>query len=153
MEPDRSVVVILEDIDELTKEDTDERKLLNILDGINQSENIVFIATTNYPDKLKERIINRSSRFDRRYELKLPNKEVREFYLRNKLKKSDLEKLGEEELTRWINETEGLTLAHLDELIVLIVILGNEFDYVLKKLLSMGEKLKASDQNYSKAGF
>ena len=63
IEPDRPLIVILEDIDSLAGEDRySTTKLLNILDGIKQIENVVYIATTNYPEKLQERITNRPAK-------------------------------------------------------------------------------------------
>jgi predicted AAA+ superfamily ATPase len=50
IEPERPLIVILEDIDSLAGEDRySTTKLLNILDGVNQIDNVVYIATTNYP--------------------------------------------------------------------------------------------------------
>ena len=57
IEPNRPLVVILEDIDSIAGESRSQTsRLLNILDGVKQIENVVYIATTNYPEKLEERI-------------------------------------------------------------------------------------------------
>jgi protein TonB len=53
-------------------------------------EGVVYIATTNYPEKLQERITNRPSRFDRRYKVELPNEEIRRAYIQHKLNDDDL---------------------------------------------------------------
>ena len=64
VEPTRPLVVLLEDIDSLAGENRYQTaRLLNILDGVKQIEGVVYIATTNYPEKLQERITNRPSRF------------------------------------------------------------------------------------------
>ena len=76
IEPDRKIILILEDIDNFINVDKALlTKLLQILDGSNKLDNIITIATTNYQEKLEERIANRPSRFDRRYEIGLPSKE------------------------------------------------------------------------------
>jgi len=54
--------------------------VLNLLDGVKQVDNIIYIATTNYPELLEERILNRPSRFDRRFHIGTPSAEVRKFY-------------------------------------------------------------------------
>jgi predicted AAA+ superfamily ATPase len=82
IEPKRPLIVLLEDIDSLAGEGRSQTaRLLNILDGVKQIEGVVYIATTNYPEKLQERITNRPSRFDRRYKVELPNEEIRRAYI------------------------------------------------------------------------
>src|SRR5258705_13886621 len=66
IEKDRPLVIIFEDIENLCTGGSTETLLLNVLDGLDQLENVVYLATTNYIEKLKERIMNRPSRFDRR---------------------------------------------------------------------------------------
>lgn len=134
IEPDRKIVVIIEDIDGLFHAGkTTETILLNILDGMGQMDNVVYLATTNYPEELAERIINRPSRFDRRYEISLPNEEVRRYYFEHTLKPEDLES-DLVDINRWVAETDGLSIAHLREVIVSTVIQGNSFDDTIKLL-------------------
>ena len=91
IEPNRPLVVLLEDIESLAGESRNQTsRLLNILDGVKQIEGVVYIATTNYPEKLQERITNRPSRFDRRYKVELPNDEIRMAYINHKLNEDDL---------------------------------------------------------------
>lgn len=60
-EPERPIFVPLEDVDGLMAQ---EQYLLNLLDGANQSDGVVFLATTNYLHKLPPRLVSRPSRFD-----------------------------------------------------------------------------------------
>lgn len=146
IEPKRRIVTMIEDIDGLFHSGkATETLLLNILDGMNQMDNIVYVATTNYPEELAERIVNRPSRFDRRYEITIPNPEVREFYLRNTLKSEDLndEELGID-IDEWVKQTEGLSIAHLRELIVSTVIQGNTFEETIEILKDFNTKTPTS---------
>ena len=132
IEPDRPLIVILEDIDSIAGEHNyTVGKLLNILDGVKQIENVVYIATTNYPEKLQERITNRPSRFDRRYKVELPNKDIRRCFIQNKLTKEDLEKIDIEE---WVKKTEGMSLSHLKEVVISVVIIGRDFNETINNL-------------------
>ena len=82
IEPDRPLIVILEDLDAMIDEDSwIISTALNLLDGVKQISNVVYIATTNYPEKLEDRITNRPSRFDRKYEIPLPNAAIRKEYM------------------------------------------------------------------------
>jgi chromosomal replication initiation ATPase DnaA len=95
VEPDRPLIVLLEDIDSLAGEGRHQTaRLLNILDGVKQIEGVVYIATTNYPEKLQERITNRPSRFDRRYKVELPNEDIRRAYIQHKLNDDDLDNIN-----------------------------------------------------------
>ena len=138
IEPTRPLVVILEDIDALAGDDRySTSQLLNILDGVKQIEGVVYIATTNYPEKLQERLTNRPSRFDRRYKIDLPNADIRRSYITNKLNNDDLEKIDIEE---WIEKTEGMSLSHLKEVVVSVVVMGRTFEETMSSLEELKKK-------------
>lgn len=132
IEKTRRIVTIIEDIDGLFHSGkATETLLLNILDGMNHMDNIVYLATTNYPEELADRVMNRPSRFDRRHEIGLPNAAVRKFYLENTLFPEDLAQINIDE---WVEKSDKLSVAHLRELIVSTVIQGNSFDETIKLL-------------------
>lgn len=150
------LIIVLEDLESYLVSNSGTALLLNILDGINQIDNVVFLGTTNYPERLEERILNRPSRFDRIYYFGLPDEKVRRFFIKSKLKEGDLEKIDLEE---WVKKTEGFTLAHLREIIISTVVLGNDFEEVLSILRGMSKLPDSKDyktpQNYNspKIGF
>jgi len=153
IEPDRPIITIIEDIDGLCQHKETETKLLNVLDGIEQLENVVYLATTNYTERLSERILNRPNRFDMRIEVKSPNDECRRIYLEHKLKGEDLASVDLEE---WVEKTRGMTMAHLGEVIKSVLILGNSFEDTVKNLHDL--KTIPNSRNYdtefaSKIGF
>ena len=80
IEPARNLIVVLEDIDEIINSHG-EKSLLSLLDGEAQVDNIVYLATTNYPDRLGARIVNRPSRFDERIFVGMPSAVARRSYL------------------------------------------------------------------------
>ena len=145
IEPDTPLIVILEDIDGIAGEGTwSTSMLLNLLDGIKQINNVVYLATTNYPEKLEERITNRPSRFDRRYEIEMPNDKVREAYIRNKLTEEELLGINLEE---WLSKTKGLSLAHMRELIISVCAMGNTFEDTMDRLNGLKIKPKIKSKN------
>jgi energy-coupling factor transporter ATP-binding protein EcfA2 len=153
IEPDTRILTIFEDLDGLVRNSETETVLLNILDGMNQSENVVNIGCTNYPENLKERILNRPSRFDKRYNIGLPDAKVRKFYLEHKINEEDLKIIGGNSFDDIVSKTEGLTLAHLGELIKSVFIFGNSLDNTLKTLTDMSLTISSSnDENRKKIG-
>lgn len=145
IEPKRHLITIIEDIDGLCQNKEVETNLINALDGIEQIDRVVYLATTNYTERLSDRIVNRPNRFDIRLEVKSPNAECRRKYFEAKLKKEDLEKVDLEE---WIKKTEGMTMAALGEVIKSVVILENDFDETVSRLTGMA-KIPLS-RNYNK---
>jgi SpoVK/Ycf46/Vps4 family AAA+-type ATPase len=132
IEPNRPLVVLLEDIESLAGESRNQTsRLLNILDGVKQIEGVVYIATTNYPEKLQERITNRPSRFDRRYKVELPNEDIRRAYIQHKLNDDDLKNIDIEE---WIKKTEGMSLSHLKEVVISVIVMGRSFEETMDNL-------------------
>lgn len=131
VEPDRPLLVVWEDIDAYVGHSHIEAQGLAFLDGDAQVSNVVFMATTNYPEKLDKRLVNRPGRFDRVVKIGLPNAEARRMYLEAKLG-TTVAPDGRDLL----DLTHGLSFAHLRELVVGIRIQG-------KGALEVAERLKA----------
>lgn len=124
IEPDRPIICTIEDIDSILSNygHATKSSFLNLLDGSSQVSNIVYIATTNYPEELEENISNRPSRFDRRYEIGLPDDNVRRVYIMNKINEEDLKHI---DIDYWVEQTNGFSISHLKELIISVIIFGN----------------------------
>lgn len=114
VEPNRPIVVMLEDLDTII-EMYGESDLLALMDGELQIDNVVFVATTNYPERLDKRLINRPSRFDIVRKIGMPGVDARRTYLQTK---NDRLQDQTEELEEWVELTNDFSIAHLKELIV-----------------------------------
>lgn len=154
IEQNRKIIVVLEDVDIFFNGNSqDESRILNFLDGGMSIDGLVTIATTNYPEKLQERVVNRPSRFDRRYEIGKPNAEVRRYYLENKLKIGGLE-LSKEEIENIVDNTEGLTIDHLKEYFLSVFVLGYSHDEAIKDIDEISAtKILKNSKGKSKIGF
>jgi SpoVK/Ycf46/Vps4 family AAA+-type ATPase len=145
IEPNRKFILIIEDIDNFTSNRDLTSALLQILDGNDKIDNVVVIATTNYPELLEERISSRPSRFDRRYEITTPDEKVREFFIKNKVNKKFFKKIP---LKTWVESTDGFTIDHIKELILSHCILDLDFNESLETLNDMitNSTLKSIDK-------
>src|SRR5271156_5568063 len=132
IEPDRPIIVVLEDIEEMI-ENYGEHGLLGLLDGEHQVSNVVVLATTNYPERLGERIINRPSRFDEVILVDMPSAKARFRYLKHVLKDT----IPDAEIQTWVDATDKLSIAHLRELIVATQCLGRPYEEVINRLRRM----------------
>lgn len=109
-------VLVLEDLDALI---TPQNRafILNELDGFAANVGIVTLATTNHPERLDPAILERPSRFDRKYPFELPNLAERQTYLA--LWNDGLEenlRLSVEGVEQICQQTEGFSFAYLKEL-------------------------------------
>lgn len=131
VEPDRPIVCIFEDIDAIIARygDTD---LLQWLDGNQQVDRAVNLASTNYPERLDKRIISRPRRFDRILEVPPPEKQIRVAYFARKLPE-----LSMAERHRWVELSEGLPFAALAELVISVECLGNDLEKTVALLKSI----------------
>ena len=147
IEPRRPILTIIEDIETFmgqSDESSSARALLALLDGETQVDHVVHLATTNKPDLLEDRIVKRPGRFDLVIGLNHPVADARKAYLYNILK----DHVTEEELQVMTDETEGLGLAHLRELVVASYCLGLDRKETLARLKSdFKSKLKAGGKN------
>ncbi len=133
------ILINIDDIDALVSlNPSTETLLLNILDGAYQIENVVYIASTNHPEILEDRILNRPSRFDKRYYVTYPNEKTREFYFKRKIHKDDLKKIDINDI---VKRTKGLSVAHLGEFIKSVFIFGKDIDSVIETLKGMNKKI------------
>lgn len=159
IEPERKIIVILEDFDGITQQDKSaESNLLQILDGNSQYDNIICIATTNHIEDLKTSFTNRPSRFNLIYEYKKPNAEVRKYYYYNKLKDSgfnvdDKDLLAQ--IDRLVAHSEGYTFDYCKELAELIYVMDYSEEDAYKRIdmaIKMKGKYKITEEN-SSSGF
>lgn len=135
IEPDRKMMIIIEDIDGFINDTSLEQKLLQFLDGSLQLVNTAIIATTNFPEELPSRIKNRPSRFDRLINIGFPNEITRKTYIVAKSKTLD-----EIAIDEWVKETDGMSLAHIKELITAVEIFDLEFYEELDRIRNMMEE-------------
>lgn len=138
IEKKRPILCIIEDID-LVIDKFGEQVFLTFLDGVKQIDNVVYLATTNSLNRIPDRIKKRPSRFDRIYELKLPTKADRKFYLTNKIQTEDLKNY---DITQMVTDTEKFSMAQLKELVISIFILGNDYAETITRL----KKANINDQ-------
>jgi hypothetical protein len=140
IEPDRKIIIVIEDIDAWFMEQRS-NALLSLLDGESPLVNTVVLATTNYPERLPDRVRNRPSRFDQVVFIDNPTKAQRREYL---LKKSNILETGQAK--KWADDTDGFSFAHLKELLLGVEVFGSEYSEVLNRLNEMRKAKDSSDQ-------
>lgn len=140
IEPERPILAILEDLDALTQR-FGENEFLALLDGEAQVNNVTFIATTNYPERLDRRFVDRPSRFDTVRFVGMPTAEARREFLAGKVPTLANGHLGD-----YVRLTEGMSLAHLRELIVLTQCYGYGLEESVARLRAMMKAKPDSDR-------
>lgn len=133
IQPRSPLVVLMEDIDEtMDQNKRDIGGLLELLDGVLDLNYVAFLATTNYPERLEERIRSRPSRFDRRIEIPYPSEQTRRLYLESLSKgtKSEL-------LEKMVKDSKGMSLAHIKEFFVSTQLFGVSYTQALADLKTM----------------
>lgn len=149
IEPKRNLIIVLEDIDEIINFNG-ESTVLSLLDGESSVDNILCIASTNFPDRLGARIINRPSRFDRRIYVGMPTAESRRAYL----KQATNDGLSEADLDKWVLDSDDMSIAHLRELVAAVYCLEQPYGEVIKRLIDMASQVKSIDEfTKAKMGF
>jgi AAA+ superfamily predicted ATPase len=109
-------LLVLEDLDSLITPNN-RSYFLNELDGFAGNEGVLTLATTNHPERLDPAILDRPSRFDRKYPFPLPEREERLAYIANwnQTLRPALQ-LSPEGIDRVADATEDFSFAYLKEL-------------------------------------
>jgi ATP-dependent 26S proteasome regulatory subunit len=109
---------VLEDLDSLITRQN-RSFFLNEMDGFASNDGILTLATTNHPERLDPAILERPSRFDRKYMFKLPALEERMDYLElfSSRLQADLQ-LSENGRRLVAGATDGYSFAYLKELYI-----------------------------------
>jgi hypothetical protein len=147
-------VIVLEDLDSLI--DQNNRSFfLNELDGFAENTGVVVLATTNYPKKLDSAIMERPSRFDRKYYFKLPAEDERLAYIEmwNRSLETEL-RLSAEVLPDLVKQTYGFSFAYLKELFLSSMMewMANPIDQGMDKVMLarvtiLGEQMSGKTAN------
>jgi AAA+ superfamily predicted ATPase len=111
-------LVVLEDLDAMIH-GSNRSFFLNELDGFKPNTGVAVLATTNHPDKLDVAILDRPSRFDRKYYFNLPAQTERLAYIEkwNSELQPEL-RVSQTTAPLLVNKTEGFSFAYLKELFV-----------------------------------
>jgi len=109
-------LLVLEDLDSLLS-DKNRSFFLNELDGFEANTGVIVLATTNHAERLDTAIIDRPSRFDRKYHFELPALAERTRYLTvwNGRVEPEL-RLDPEAIVSVAEATDGFSFAYLKEL-------------------------------------
>lgn len=111
-------LVVFEDLDSMV---TNENRsfFLNELDGFRSNTGVVVLATTNHPEKLDPAILERPSRFDRKYYFQLPAAAERRAYIENWNEglQADM-RISKSVAAGLVDKTKDFSFAYLKELVV-----------------------------------
>lgn len=149
IESKKNVIVVIEDIDAYIR-NFGEEAVLSFLDGEDSVNNILVLATTNYPEKLDRRIVARPRRFDRIIKIESPNSEMRKIYFEKKLK------IKGKEIEEYVKHTENFSFAMMSELVISTKCFDKNFNETVELLKKLNSNKSTSDEYYSsgsQAGF
>lgn len=153
-------IIVVEDIDTLGAGDREQYggdhpllgEFLNCLAGIEKNEQVITIATTNYPQHLDKALVDRPGRFDVRIDFGLPDETLRETIFNRYLKSINHEKIS---FSKLIKITEGMSGAHLKEIVMMAYMEGLEennydenFKLKNKLLFKKAEQMKENRSKY-----
>lgn len=125
-QPDTLKLVIFEEFDQYFARGDNGEGILQLLDSGVQSKNVMFFATTNFIERIPQRV-KRPGRFSSIVDMKMPNKEARTAFLTHKLGES-------EDISTWVEKSDGLSVDELKETVLAVKCLGQNLDVVLKRV-------------------
>lgn len=145
IEPRRPLIAVYEDVDDMILQHG-ESGYLALMDGEHQVDSIVNVATTNYPERLDPRFVDRPSRFDTITFVGMPSDIARRTYF-----ESRAPDITGAELDRYVHLSEGYSIAHLKEMIIATKCFGQKLEDVLERMEAMRYREASSEQNGRRA--
>jgi hypothetical protein len=146
-------LLYIEDLDTMLDRSITLSHFLNLMDGVSNKKGLMVIATANDLSKLKESIVDRPSRFDRKFEFPLPDLNMSIIYL-NKwfnglLKESDIKKIAKETVEN------KFSFAYLKELYIgsIYTALADKREIPTLKDVNITKKRMLKDKENVKNGF
>lgn len=129
LQKDIVTLVVFEEIDGIIN-NYGESHLLSILDGEIQKENVMYLAATNYIDKIPKRLL-RPGRFSSVIEVGYPSEDARRVYFEHKMGKDFVD------LNRWVRYTDGLSVDELKEVVQSVYIFNDTLEETVTRLKSL----------------
>lgn len=131
IQPNTPIITIIEDLDGYSDI---ESEMLDFLDGKNNIDHHVVIATTNNSEEIPDSFL-RPSRFDLILEIPIPCDDTKREYLKFK-------NLSEEDIEKIIPMSKNFSLADLKEFYISVYLLGYSYEDAFEKITSPKEKKK-----------
>jgi AAA+ superfamily predicted ATPase len=111
-------VLVLEDIDALLVPGS-HSFFLNELDGFASNAGVITLATTNHAERLDPSIVDRPSRFDRKYHFDLPNAHSRQEYIAKwNARLEPALRMSPDEIDSVATATSAFSFAYIQEVFV-----------------------------------
>jgi len=142
--------LVLEDLDALVNAEN-RSFFLNQLDGFEANVGLIVIATTNHPGRIDAAILDRPSRFDRKYTFPIPALPERKAYLRAwQAKIAERTGFRVEDADAIAERTEGFSFAYLKELVMSSLLRKLESDAPFGTILE-ADRQELAAQRYTPA--
>ena len=142
-EPKKPILIAVEDLDGFDEEQT--QKLLNIIDGLEDLNNIIFVSTTNYLDNIQPRML-RPCRFEHLIEIVPLDYKGRYLYLTNLCNKCNVP-IDKARLVKMCTDTDGMPIVYLRDLFTSSYILELPYDEILVRLLDLHKRNLAESES------
>ena len=127
IEPDRPIVTIIEDIDQIISNmNGNDSEILDLLDGKYSIEHHLVILTSNNTSELSEALL-RPSRIDLMYEIPAPDARIRKEFFENK-------GIDSKHIKEYVTSTEGMSFAEMKEVFTGTVVLGKPLAEVINQI-------------------
>lgn len=127
IEPDRPIITIIEDIDQMIANmGGSDSEILDLLDGKYSFDHHLVILTSNNTSDLSEALL-RPSRIDLMYEIPAPDAKIRREFFEKK-------GIDKKHLKEYTDATDGMSFAEMKEVFTGTIVLGKTLDEVVNQV-------------------
>jgi SpoVK/Ycf46/Vps4 family AAA+-type ATPase len=139
------LLVVIEEFDQIMGKSQWKDLMMQLMDGATQIDNVVYLLSTNFIDRIDQRFTKRPSRIDEIIHVGQPSEKTRKAYLKVML---EMYEGSASEVDEWAKATDGLLLSHLKEAVIAVKILDHPLDTTITRLRAMvPEAKKKNDKN------
>ncbi len=138
------LLVVVEEFDHVMLKAQWKDAMMQLMDGADQIDNVVYLLSTNFIEKIDQRFTKRPSRVDEIIHVGSPSEKTRKAYLKVML---EMYEGSAAEVDEWAKATEGLLLSHLKEAVIAVKILDHPLAATVERLRAMVPEAKKKNAN------
>lgn len=150
-DPERKIILTINNLDYII-EKFGVIPVVDMIIKINNSDKIVYVATTSSVEKINEIIHSVPNGFNKKVKIDYPTSDERKTFIKTKL--TELKNENDiKTIDKWVKDTDKFSFSNIKELVISVVLHKENYNNKLKEIIKNKESLKKFEKEDRTLGF